>query len=94
MIYLKKVELETEGQQGILYLTDDVQTAGIYRAGLPQAQRPALEYSADGQVPDPGDRSGRRGRVLPALQSSGHHGIYGGTVPGYGGREALCAGIH
>lgn len=27
MIYLKKVELETEGQQGILYLTDDVQTA-------------------------------------------------------------------
>lgn len=27
MIYLKKIELETEGQQGILYLTDDGRTA-------------------------------------------------------------------
>ena len=32
MIYLKKVELETEGQQGILYLTDDVQTARSLQA--------------------------------------------------------------
>lgn len=45
---------------GFLFAVEDPEElgAGVYRAGLPAAERAALEHSVDEAVPDTGDRAG------------------------------------